>query len=289
MNKSLKNLYHLIPFKKQLFLLIRPFRLTNRFYQHLHFKGIFTVKFDKYRFKIRHYGFQIENEIFWSGLSRGWEKISMQLWIELCKDSTSIMDIGANTGIYTLVAKSVKPTSIVYGFEPVKRVYEKYKSNCDLNQYDVNCFNFAISNYDGKAIIFDTNNEHILSVTVNKNLTDSSVHAVETEINTKKLTSVINENNIKHIDLIKIDVETHEPEVLEGMGKYLAEFKPTLLIEILNDDIGERVEAIIKDMGYLYFNIDEINLPKKVDRICKSDYYNYLICTEKIAQKLKLI
>ena len=71
---------------------------------------------------MRHYGFQLENEIFWSGLTNGWEKISTRLWIELSKNSKVIFDIGANTGIYSLVSKSINPTSQVFAFEPVKRV-----------------------------------------------------------------------------------------------------------------------------------------------------------------------
>lgn len=289
MRNLFKIIYNILPFKKYLFLLIRPLKISESLYRHLHFKGIFTVKFNNYKFKIRHYGYQIENEIFWAGLTEGWEKISMRLWVELCKDSKIIFDIGANTGIYSLVAKSINPTSEIYGFEPVKRVYEKYGKNCELNQFQINCYNYAISNYDGEAVIYDTYSEHVLSVTVNKNLADKSVNTIETKINTKKLLTFIIENKINNIDLIKIDVETHEPEVLEGMAEYLSVFKPTLLIEILNDEIGERVQAVIKNIEYLYFNIDEINLPKKVDNILKSDYYNYLICTKSIAQKLNLI
>ena len=87
---------------------------------------------------------------------------------------------------------------------------------------------------------------------------------------------------------MKIDVETHEVEVLQGMGKYLDLFRPAMLIEILNDEVGAGVEEMVKDKGYLYFNIDENAGLKKVDHIYKSDYYNYLLCDADTAKYLDL-
>jgi hypothetical protein len=45
----------------------------------------------------------------------------------------------------------------------------------------------------------------------------------------------------------------------------------------------------LKHLDYLYFTIDEINRPLRVDKIEKSRFYNYLICSPCIAKKLKLI
>ena len=288
MKKAFKAIYNSIPGKKYLFRILRVFPVPHSLYQHLYFKDVFKVKFNNHQFLIEHFGFQIENEIFWSGLTNGWEKISMQLWIELCKDADTVIDIGANTGVYSLVAKTINPNAAVYGFEPVKRVMEKFQKNCALNHFDITCMEYAASNFDGEAVIFDSIAEHVYSVTVNKN-TAPNTETIETKIKTKKLSTFINENKITKIDLIKIDVETHEPEVLQGMEEYLEKFQPTLLIEILNDEIGENVQSLIKSIDYLYFNIDEVGTPKKVDMIEKSAYYNYLICKKEVAHKLNLI
>jgi hypothetical protein len=63
-----------------------------------------------------------------------------------------------------------------------------------------------------------------------------------------------------------------------------------MLIEILYDDIGKRVEDIVKDMGYLYFHINEVTGLKKTDHIRRiaDDHYNYLLCNEETANYLKL-
>jgi len=241
-------------------------------------------------FYMYHYGYELENSIFWSGVSGDLEKMSLQLWIKLCKNAEIIFDIGANTGLYSLIAKTVNPAAKVFSFEPVNRVYEKLIQNCELNNFqDIVCKQIAVSNYDGEATIYDPLTEHIYSVTVNKDLNPPQTESYEVKVPTIKLSTFISSENIRKLDLMKIDVETHEPEVLEGMEKYLNDHRPTLLIEILNEQIANRVEEIIKDKGYLYFNIDEENPPRRVNILSRSDHLNFWICSEKIAQQLDLI
>ncbi|MCW3076480.1 MAG: methyltransferase [Bacteroidetes bacterium] len=288
MKNLFKYIYQLLPLKKQLFSVLKFFHLPHSIYKHLYFEGILKIKFDSHSFLIRHYGFQLENEIFWKGLTNGWEKISIQLWIQLSKNADVIVDIGANTGIYSLISKTVNPSSQVLAFEPVKRVYEKLCSNCKLNSFNIECFEYAISNSDGEATIYDRPTPHVYSVAVNKNISGLP-NSIPTKIKTKKLSTLIKDHGLSKIDLIKIDVETHEPEVLEGMEHFLKLYRPTLLIEILSDEIGQKVQALIKDIDYLYFNIDEINPPKLVNKIEKSSFYNYLICSPQIARNLNLI
>lgn len=288
--KILKCIYTYLPQKKILFILLKKiWTPPKKIYQHLHFKSAFKIKLDKLNsFKINHYGYQIENEIFWNGLQGGWESESIKLWIKLCKGAHTTIDIGANTGIYSLIAKTINSKSLIYSFEPVKRVYLKLNKNIELNNYDIITIEMAVSNYNGTAKIFDTQTEHIYSVTVNKNLASSDIIVNETIINTISLDSFIDKFNIKKIDLIKIDVETHEAEVLEGFSKYLSIFMPSMLIEILDDEIGRRVQEQVAGLGYLYFNIDERVGPRHVDKITKSDFYNYLLCTESTALELGL-
>lgn len=291
MKKIFKIIYKNIPFKKEIYTVLRFFWTPKKsIYQHLHFNGPFNVKVDKTKsFKIQHFGYQIENEIFWGGLTNGWEKESIKLWINLCESSEYIIDIGANSGVYSLIAKAVNPNSKVYAFEPLTRVCGKLKDNIKLNNYDIVPIEKAVSNHDGDAIVYDIDLEHMYSVTVNKNMFPPGTPTIETRIKTITLDSFIRQENIKMIDLIKIDVETHEPEVLEGFMDYLFVFKPIFLIEILNIEVAERVNAIMKNSDYLFFYIDERSGLKKVDKIINKEFYNYLMCTSKKAQEMGLI
>lgn len=284
-----------IPFKKRVFLEIKKVWIPPEgISRYLYFRDVFSIYFGDKQFKINHYGFDIETSIFWYGLTGRWEKISLSTWIKLCERSKYIFDVGANTGIYSLVAKSVNPTSHVHSFEPVKRVYEKLVSNNCLNRYDIDCRQIAVSHYDGEGIIYDLPTEHIYSVTINKNLTNSRLSAVvqPTTVKTTRLDTYIDSSGLEHVDLLKIDVESHEPEVLEGMGVYLGRMKPTILLEVWNDEVGTKIENLLSGYGYRYFYTDE-TLPFSPARHIRNPnpskgYLSYLVCGPQVADYLEL-
>jgi FkbM family methyltransferase len=293
MKELLKKVYNIIPLKKQIFSGVKMFYTPSEsVFKHLHFHGVIDIKVDKTKkFKMNHFGFQIENEIFWKGLDNGWEKNSVRLWINLAKNSKTIFDIGANTGIFALIAKAVQPEAKVYAFEPIKRVQKLLQENIDLNKYDIRSYPLAISNDNGKAFVFDDPaSENLYSVTVNGYMNiEDTVGMVKTEIDIITLDSFIEENQIAGIDLMKVDVETHEGEVMEGFMKHLPKFKPTFLIEILRNEVGEKVQNCLTGLGYLYFNIDENGDVVLVDKITRRGHnYNYLLCSPEVAKQLGL-
>jgi FkbM family methyltransferase len=290
--KILKDTYKIIPFKKQIFSFVKLFyKPSENIYRHLYFNGVFKVKTEGNKsFKIIHYGYQIENEIFWEGLDNGFEKVSIDLWKKLSAHSNYILDIGANTGIFSLIAKSINNEAKIHAFEPIHFTCEILKKNIQLNHYQAECHEIALSNFCGTAEVFLPEDANMVySVTVNKNLNAIEQKTKKAIIDTTTLDDFIEKNNIPKIDLIKIDVETHEPEVLEGYQKYIKLHQPTILIEILNDEVGQKVQKLIHGIDYVFFNIDENKGIRQVENITKSDYYNYLICDRNIAKQLDLI
>jgi len=112
---------------------------------------------------------------------------------------------------------------------------------------------------------------------------------IELKVPVKKLTTLIEQRNLSQIDLLKIDVETFEPQVLKGFQPYLEKFKPTILIEVLDDDIGAQIEAAVQNLGYLYFDIDDEKGLFRKENIRKSIHFNYLLCSPGKAEALSLI
>ncbi len=120
--KSLENLL----FKKLVFEIIKKNEvLTNKLYKDLKCKGDFNVDVEEdKKFVLHHFGGRIENETYWKGLFNTFEHEMGWIWIMLSKKSHVILDIGANTGIYSLVAKTVNPSSEIYAFEPSRNTLE---------------------------------------------------------------------------------------------------------------------------------------------------------------------
>jgi FkbM family methyltransferase len=290
MKAILKKVYSVVPFKQQIFSVIRRVaHVPNSISKHLYFNGVVSFKVGNRQVKMHQKGYDVENTLFWRGTKGCWEKVSVTLWIELCKSANVIFDIGANTGAYGLIAKAANPQARVFAIEPMQMIFERLQKNVELNKMDITCFPVAVSDFDGMAKVFAESDEHVYSITVNKNLSAPDKKVREVEITARKLSTIIEENSINKIDLIKLDVETHEAEALKGMGEYLAKWKPTLLIEILNDEVGKNVQSLVAGCNYLFFNIDEEGGIRKVDEVLKSDYYNYLFCSREKAVELKLI
>ena len=84
--------------------------ISTSIYKHFYFRGLFLLRYKRKVIGLFfHSGTIIENEIYWRGLGRGHEPLSMTLWIEIIKkfQPKVILNIGANTGIYGVVAKLI--------------------------------------------------------------------------------------------------------------------------------------------------------------------------------------
>ncbi len=285
-----KSIYNHIPFKKNIFIaikwLITP---TPNIYEHLHFRGNFLVKTNEHcSFKVYHPGTLVENEIFWRGIYGNWEKESLKIWTKLAEKSKYIFDIGANTGIYSLVSKSVNPGSQVYAFEPVKRVFKLLKNNIQLNHYNIEPFELALSDYEGTGYFYDPGTEHIYSVSLNKNLLEEHVKHQKVPVKVLRFDTWFRDHQIGGMDLLKIDVEYHEVQVIKGMAGLIRQFRPSILVEILNEDSAQELKRILEDIPYIYFDINEKTGPERITEIKKSSGYNLLLCTVENSKYLRL-
>ena len=95
-------------------------------------------------------------------------------------------------------------------------------------------------------------------------------------------------NNLPKIELIKIDIEHYEPYVFEGIKETIIKFKPTILVEILTDKCSKMISIFIDCFAYHFFNIDEEKGIRKLDKICKIDHWNLLICRPDVSKYLGL-
>ena len=252
-------------------------------YRHLHFIGKFRVMVSAVAgFEINHYGYQVENELFWAGFGHGYEGMSLRVWRALAEEAAFVADVGANTGVYALSAAAVNPKARVIALEPVPRVYEKLISNFALNPFHIEAIQVAASDIDGEAILFDTVGEHTYSASLDSTMVKPS-DSIKIRVRCARIDTLLDEIKCPQLNLIKIDVEKHEPAVLAGMAKRLAHDRPTLLIEILNGEIGEAVAQSVFGLGYRIFGIDEENGLMEVATIDSREAgRNFLLCHEDV-------
>jgi len=216
----------------------------------------------------------IARALYWRGLEE-WESETIPVFYKLAQSASLVLDIGANTGFYTLLACTANNVSRVYSFEPVPRVYKKLCEHIRLNRFYDRCetYEIAVSNFVGKAWF------HIPSgdVPTSASLNPSGFRGFSGELVEVSVTTVDAIIGDRPVDLAKIDVEGFEDKVLEGMQQALMKSRPTLIVECLPDGPYKRVEEILSGFGYHIYALRRQG-PVRVDRVLpKRMYYeNFL-------------
>jgi FkbM family methyltransferase len=147
----------------------------------------------------------------------------------LVKEGNTVLDIGANFGWYTIhMGNLVGTRGKVHSFEPTYTV-DELKANVILNGYqsrtEIN--QLALSDKDGtNQLTIPSSGTVFASLRKPASKTDKTII-----VRTRTLDRYIREENIQHIDFIKIDVEGAELLVFQGGKKMLTDFNPTILIE----------------------------------------------------------
>lgn len=161
----------------------------------------------------------------------------------------SFIDVGSHNGTYTdLIIKNFKVNKVLM-FEPQKYIFKKIKKKYKYTKF-IKIFNCAISSKNKLQKIYINNHDLTSSLTKldetnpylkrkaklfalnnNKSLIKESYN-----IKTVRLNDVIKKNNIKKINLLKIDTEGHELEVLQGLNKSIKHTQ-FILIEFHRDKI----------------------------------------------------
>ena len=226
------------------------------------------------------YGDLIGRALYWVGKG-GCEPETVNVFSQLAKRSRLFVDVGANTGHYSLCACAINPDIRVIAFEPVPRVYERLQANIELNCWQNRCVckNVAVSNDSGATKFHvpysDLPTSGSLSLRGHHDIPGEIVEVPVTTID-----SVLAEG--ERPDLVKIDVEGFEDKVLEGMVNTLRSSKPALIVECNPDGPYRSVETILTDFGYRFFHLDKDG-PTPVERMSPGSneiFHNWLCLTE---------
>lgn len=139
------------------------------------------------------------------------------------------IDVGANLGIYALVAsKIVGDTGQVVAFEPSTQSFPVLQENIRRNKLpNVSAFPLAASQKRGTAKLFRGPNPAFNSLGK-----DPSWKEETEDVVTDSLDSFLSRAGINRVDLIKIDVQGAEELVLRGAMNILTSSHPAVIFEI---------------------------------------------------------
>lgn len=143
-------------------------------------------------------------------------------------NQTGILDIGANIGNHSLFFAKFLNCEMVYSFEPFPRNVELLKQNLHNFTHKSKIFEIALSNKEGTMPLYNSQAGNFGGFSLHS-YSNGSSFVVNPSINVITLDSL----NLDNISMIKIDVENHENEVLEGAKQTILRNKPIIFIENL--------------------------------------------------------
>jgi FkbM family methyltransferase len=156
----------------------------------------------------------------------------------------TVYDVGANVGIYSLLAGSrTGPSGKVYAFEPLERNLEYLRRHMTLNHVQ-NCVIF-------ETAVCDTEGTRRFA----RAAQDFSMghFSSEGEMLVPSITldnCIYGEKGLRPPSVAKIDVEGAELEVLQGASQALSEFHPKIFLEIHGTQLHSDCRAFLVAKGY---------------------------------------
>lgn len=220
------------------------------------------------------------SQIFWRGLKR-YEPEALLFWA-LSRESDAVVDVGAHLGVFSLLAAAANPHGKVIAVEPMPDVRSRLLANVHLNAAErVEVVDAAASSSDGTAkLVFVPG----VSAPSSSGLNAAFFGGVKTDsvsVPTLRLDTMLSSLGVPldDVGLLKIDVESHEPDVILGMGPLLSR-GPTLMVEVLPEsDTADAIQALTSECGYRFFELREDG-PQETDRLGTNPAIrNYLLTT----------
>ena len=195
----------------------------------------------------------VVKELHWTE-ALGWENTSLRLWTKLCGDvgQGTVVDIGAYTGIYAVVAALSAPDAAVIALDIQPVCVERVVHNAALNGVEIDVRQCAATDHAGEIVFYHGSADGIISSVAS--LTPNKYSHIRATSPAAPLDSAIADPSA--VRLVKIDVEGAELGVLGGMKSTLSEGRPDVLIEV-NHLAGLRHVAAMFPEGYSCFQIDD--------------------------------
>jgi FkbM family methyltransferase len=165
-----------------------------------------------------------------------------------------VLDVGANTGFYTLVALTASPAASVHAFEPYPPVAHCLDENLRLNDAGdrVRLWLRAVSDHEGQAVLYVPDPGHGLvetSCSLNPEFKERVVDEVPVDVVT--LDGHLDALGRPPVTVVKIDVESLEHRVLAGARELLAGDRPIVFLEVLPSGDPGAIDRIRERHDYV--------------------------------------
>lgn len=198
----------------------------------------------------------------------------------------TVLDVGAHTGLLTLLAAAAERSTVVHAFEPLAPIRSALIKNISLNptlERNIRIHAVALSDTRGEVTFYETVNDKgffstssSIEISHAKGIDKGFFH--EQRVVAARLDDWAETDlGPARLKLIKIDVESHEHAVLRGGMKTVLSRRPMIVLEVL-PGANTSTHNNLVSQGYVSFAIT----PDRLVERQVVDYYhgasNHLLC-----------
>jgi FkbM family methyltransferase len=181
---------------------------------------------------------QIVDSLFYR---HDWETGELNAWKILVDGARTVLDVGANTGVYALLSAAIQPQAKVYAFEPHPTNYRRLVANINLNHVtNIEAIEQAVGDKPGRVEFTIPADEGLSLVSSAVRPFAEAHHGIEYKqvaVTQTTLDAFVTERRLETVDIVKIDVEYYELAVLRGAEKTFATHGPVVLCEVFDYEV----------------------------------------------------
>jgi len=200
----------------------------------------------------------VTEAIYWFGVA-GYEGVVAKVWQKLCADAQSVLEIGANVGLFTVLgARRMAPR--YSAVEPSPEIAAILRENIRRNGIG------NVQVLEGAAIPGSS------PESVQLNMPNEGKEASSRSVTVDGFPI---QDLMQGRDLVKIQAEGIEAELLAAARDIILENKPTLIIEVLAEaeELGKLIGEIAKAAGYNLFILPGYG-PDKAVKVSPPEFHS---------------
>lgn len=186
--------------------------------------------------------------------NKEYEATSLNIWRAITRGCDVAIDIGAHTGVYSLIA-ALNKDAVVLSVEPVAANLARLVANAQYNSMSNIKAIPAACMSSGRYTSFDPYKGlgYLTSGATLSNTTDRE----GLRTNAIKIDTITSTLKPDQRVAIKIDIEGNEHIALKGASRTLEAHRPIILLECISQTAGSECTKILSTLGYYFYSIDD--------------------------------
>lgn len=172
----------------------------------------------------------------------------------------TVIDVGANRGMFSKTIHYVFPTASIIAFEPLKDCFDELnRMREEISQ--LRCFNVALSDIEGSTVIHRSSSDYSSSLLememLHKSVFPHTAGETNEAIKMTTLDSVVDADELLRPIMLKIDVQGYEKKVLDGADRLL-EKTDIIICEMSfrrlykDQPLFDEIYSFLNSKGFIY-------------------------------------